>query len=52
MERPYCKKTGEILVNPKFNVGTNCPIRFAEAMEEDENKGVEVFGGSTSDLPF
>ena len=37
LERPYCKKTGEILVNPKFSVGTNCPISFFKA-DEARNK--------------
>lgn len=36
LERPYCKKTGEILVNTKFGVGTNCPVRFYSAQTEEK----------------
>lgn len=56
LERPYCKKTGEILVNPKFSVGTNCPIRFAEvgceAREETKQERGLSFGDMETDLPF
>lgn len=46
LERPYCKKTGEILVSPKFSVGTNCPIKFGEASTEEQpennNEGAKI----------
>lgn len=45
LERPYCKKTGEILVNTKFGVGTNCPVRFFDANEnnDERNDDLSVF---------
>lgn len=58
LERPYCKKTGEILVNPKFSVGTNCPIRFytadPEEGKEQNNEDEDMKGdfGWGTPLPF
>lgn len=28
IDRAYCKRTGEYLVSPNFEVGMNCPIVF------------------------
>jgi hypothetical protein len=54
-DRLICRKTGEYLVNPKFSVGTNCPIRFGveaeeEAEPKDDFKGDDFSWGSP--LPF
>ena len=36
IDRAYCKKTGEYLVNPNFDIGWDCPIRF-ESKENNSN---------------
>ena len=53
-DRLVCRKTGEYLVNPKFTVGTNCPIQFAAISTEDgaepenKNEGAKI----SWELPF
>ena len=34
-DRPYCRRTGEYLVAPKFMIGTLCPMIFEN--DEKEN---------------
>lgn len=54
LERPYCKKTGEILVNTKFGVGTNCPVRFfgAGSEEKEESDKNDISWSVTGEFPF
>ncbi len=34
VDKEVCKRTGEILVAPKFTIGYDCPLKF----EEDKNE--------------
>lgn len=36
IDRAYCKKTGEYLTAPNFDIGANCPIKFWDDRKEEE----------------
>lgn len=35
LDREFCKKTGEILLAPKSNIGFNCPLKFEKENKDD-----------------
>lgn len=36
LDREYCKRTGELLLAPKHQIGFYCPLRFENNTEVDD----------------